>query len=128
MIEFIDAEIEKIQTKGVTQEQLDSARELHGATLPDGQMVADIDDEIRAAQEIGVRFHPTRGSMSLGESQGGLPVADDARGAYVRGLFSEMNGEPEAALSASVMERLEQARRIIRLDAPPQSGADQTSE
>ncbi|MBI5878823.1 MAG: 8-oxoguanine deaminase [Chloroflexi bacterium] len=34
---------------------------------------ARIDDEIRAAQEIGVRFHPTRGSMSLGESQGGLP-------------------------------------------------------
>ncbi len=32
-----------------------------------------IDDEIQAAQEIGVRFHPTRGSMSLGESQGGLP-------------------------------------------------------
>lgn len=32
-----------------------------------------IDDEIRAAQEIGVRFHPTRGSMSLGESRGGLP-------------------------------------------------------
>jgi len=32
-----------------------------------------IDDEIRAGQEVGVRFHPTRGSMSLGESQGGLP-------------------------------------------------------
>lgn len=32
-----------------------------------------IDDEIQAAHEIGVRFHPTRGSMSLGESQGGLP-------------------------------------------------------
>ncbi len=32
-----------------------------------------IDDEIRAAREVGVRFHPTRGSMSLGESQGGLP-------------------------------------------------------
>jgi 8-oxoguanine deaminase len=31
------------------------------------------DDEIRAAQEIGIRFHPTRGSMSLGESKGGLP-------------------------------------------------------
>lgn len=32
-----------------------------------------IDDEIEAAVEVGVRFHPTRGSMSLGESQGGLP-------------------------------------------------------
>ncbi len=32
-----------------------------------------IDDEIRAAQEIGVRFQPGRGSMSLGESDGGLP-------------------------------------------------------
>ncbi|HOA22517.1 MAG: 8-oxoguanine deaminase [Chloroflexi bacterium] len=34
---------------------------------------ARIDDEIRAAQEIGMRFHAARGSMSLGESQGGLP-------------------------------------------------------
>lgn len=32
-----------------------------------------IDDEIRAARELGIRFHATRGSMSLGESQGGLP-------------------------------------------------------
>jgi 8-oxoguanine deaminase len=32
-----------------------------------------IDDEIRAAREIGLRFHATRGSMSLGESRGGLP-------------------------------------------------------
>jgi 8-oxoguanine deaminase len=32
-----------------------------------------IDDEIRAASEMGVRFHAARGSMSVGESKGGLP-------------------------------------------------------
>jgi 8-oxoguanine deaminase len=32
-----------------------------------------IDDEIHAARELGVRFHPSRGSMSLGKSKGGLP-------------------------------------------------------
>lgn len=32
-----------------------------------------IDSQIRAAADIGVRFHAARGSMSLGESQGGLP-------------------------------------------------------
>lgn len=32
-----------------------------------------LDDEIRAAQDIGLRFHASRGSMSVGESKGGLP-------------------------------------------------------
>ena len=32
-----------------------------------------LDDEIEAAQEIGIRFHAARGSMSVGEKNGGLP-------------------------------------------------------
>lgn len=39
----------------------------------DGRLV---DAEIRAARELGIRFHPTRGSMSRGKSQGGLPPDD----------------------------------------------------
>ncbi|MCC6313409.1 MAG: 8-oxoguanine deaminase [Thermomicrobiales bacterium] len=35
-----------------------------------------VDDQIHAAAEIGVRFAVSRGSMSLGESQGGLPPDD----------------------------------------------------
>jgi len=40
--------------------------------FPDGSDVS-IDIEINAARELGVRFHPGRGSMSRGKSQGGLP-------------------------------------------------------
>lgn len=32
-----------------------------------------LDDQIRAASEIGMRIHAVRGSMTLGRSQGGLP-------------------------------------------------------
>lgn len=32
-----------------------------------------LDDEIQAIQAMGLRFHANRGSMSIGESQGGLP-------------------------------------------------------
>jgi cytosine/adenosine deaminase-related metal-dependent hydrolase len=35
-----------------------------------------VDYQIEAAKELGVRFHASRGSMSLGESKGGLPPDD----------------------------------------------------
>jgi 8-oxoguanine deaminase len=42
----------------------------HLYLFPNG---AQLDDEIQAAKDIGIRFHAARGSMSLGESKGGLP-------------------------------------------------------
>ena len=44
----------------------------HHYVFPHGQTKL-IDAEIEAARRLGIRFHPTRGSMSLGRSRGGLP-------------------------------------------------------
>ena len=41
--------------------------------FPQGQPKELLDEEFRAAQEIGIRFHGSRGSMSLSEKDGGLP-------------------------------------------------------
>ncbi|WP_337102912.1 8-oxoguanine deaminase [Paenibacillus sp. YIM B09110] len=45
----------------------------HFYCFPNGISGELIDEEIRAAAELGIRFFPTRGSMNLGRSQGGLP-------------------------------------------------------
>lgn len=45
----------------------------HFYVFPNGISGELIDEEIRAAGELGIRFFPTRGSMSLGRSSGGLP-------------------------------------------------------
>jgi len=42
----------------------------HTYLWPNG---ARVDDQVRAAQEMGFRFHVSRGAMSVGESEGGLP-------------------------------------------------------
>lgn len=47
----------------------------HLYLFPRGQQRL-IDAEIRAARRLGIRFHATRGSMSVGRSRGGLPPDD----------------------------------------------------
>ncbi len=71
----------------------------HQYLWPNGSRV---DDQVEGADPIGIRFHVSRGSMSLGESDGGLP--------------------PDSVVE-SLDEILEDSRRVVDLYDDPAPGS-----
>lgn len=72
----VDDEAIEVSTKAGTAELLltgCTTTSDHLYVFPGSSSNTLIDTEIAAARQVGIRFHPTRGSMSLGESSGGLP-------------------------------------------------------
>ena len=82
----------------------------HFYVFPNGQSPHLLDETIEAAKQLGARFHPTRGSMSRGRSDGGLPPDDVVQ-------------SPEAILkdSVRVVEKYHDADRfsMCRLGLAP---------
>ena len=69
----IDPEMIHVSTQTAMTEMLLSGCTMssdHLYLYPNGSR---LDDSILAAKELGMRFHATRGAMSVGESKGGLP-------------------------------------------------------
>ncbi len=63
-----------------------------------------IDTEIDAARSLGIRFQPTRGSMSLGKSQGGLPPdnvvqTEDVIQKDTERLFNKYHDQSDGAMT-----------------------------
>ena len=75
----IDGDAVEASTKVAITELLQSGCTTssdHLYLFPDKAALDLIDREIESAMEMGLRFQPTRGSMSMGKSQGGLPPDD----------------------------------------------------
>ena len=71
----IDAEIVRVAARAAMSRLLLSGCTLstdHHYVFPRGQ-AGIFEALVETARELGLRFHPCRGSMSLGESKGGLP-------------------------------------------------------
>jgi cytosine/adenosine deaminase-related metal-dependent hydrolase len=71
----IDAEIVRVAARAAMSRLLLSGCTLstdHHYVFPRGR-AGIFEALVEAARELGLRFHPCRGSMSLGESKGGLP-------------------------------------------------------
>ncbi len=75
----LDAEMLAVATRTAMAELLLSGCTLssdHHYVFPAGAAPDLIDRQIEVAADLGLRFQPTRGSMSLGKSAGGLPPDD----------------------------------------------------
>jgi 8-oxoguanine deaminase len=72
---LIDAEVVRVAARAAMAKLLLSGCTLstdHHYVFPRGKTGL-VDALVESAGELGLRFHPCRGSMSLGESKGGLP-------------------------------------------------------
>jgi 8-oxoguanine deaminase len=80
-----------------------------------------LDDTLEAAREVGMRFHAARGSMSVGQSQGGLPPDDVVE--REAAILADTRA-PDRALARPGALRDAAHRRRARARRSPSAAAD----